>query len=84
MDTTPNRGPAAPAALLLAALLLDGCASVNPTPAPALHDRLDLITGQDGQDLDVESRRKALTDSGRLLLEGNDRLLREMAQEVGL
>ena len=45
-----------------------------------MSDRLDLITGQD---LDVESRREALTDSGRLL-EGNDRLLREMEQELGL
>ena len=43
MDTTPSRGPAAPAALLLAALLLDGCASLNPTPAPALHERLDAL-----------------------------------------
>ena len=51
-----------------------------PDIGELVSDRLNLITGQD---LDVESRREALTDSGRLL-EGNDRLLRELEREVGL
>lgn len=44
-----------------------------------LNDRLGLL---EGQDLEVGSRREVLTDSGNLL-EGNDRLLRELEQELG-
>ena len=43
-----------------------------------LNDRLGLL---EGEDLEVGSRREVLTDSGNLL-EANDRLLRELEQEL--
>lgn len=45
-----------------------------------INERLDQVAGGD---ITVESRRGALVESGDLL-EGNDRLLRELEQEVGL